>query len=64
MSILSVSKTMNGRLSAFKQGKFENSSFFILGLAHYYIIVACLSGLAATFMANRVVFSPADLSKS
>jgi len=34
------------------------------GLAHYYIIVACLSGLAATFMANRVVFSPSDLSKS
>ena len=31
------------------------------GLAHYYIIVACVSGLAATFMANRVVFSPQDM---
>ena len=34
------------------------------GLAHYYIIVACVSGLAATFMANKVVFSPQDLAKS
>ena len=31
------------------------------GLAHYYIIVACVSGLAATMMANKVVFSPSDL---
>lgn len=31
------------------------------GLAHYYIIVACISGMAATFMANRVVFSPQDM---
>jgi len=34
------------------------------GLAHYYIIVACVSGLAATFMANKVVFSPQDLAKT
>ena len=31
------------------------------GLSHYYIIVACISGLAATLMANNVVFSPQDL---
>ena len=31
------------------------------GLPHYYIIVACLSGLAAIIIANRVVFSPQDL---
>ena len=34
------------------------------GLAHYYIIVACVSGLAATFMASKVVFSPQDLPRS
>ena len=34
------------------------------GLAHYYIIVACVSGLAATFMASKVVFSPQDIPRS
>ena len=33
------------------------------GLSHYYIVVACVSGLAATFMANNVAFSPQDLKK-
>ena len=33
----------------------------VTGLAHYYIIVACVSGLAATIMANKVVFSTQDL---
>ena len=33
------------------------------GLAHYYIVVACVSGLAATLMANNVAFSPQDLTK-
>jgi len=32
------------------------------GLPHYYIIVACISGLAATLAANKVVFSPQDLN--
>jgi len=31
------------------------------GLPHYYIIVACISGLGATLAANKVVFSPQDL---
>ena len=31
------------------------------GLPHYYIIVACVSGLGATLAANKVVFSPQDL---
>lgn len=31
------------------------------GLPHYYIIVACISGLGAILAANKVVFSPQDL---
>lgn len=31
------------------------------GLPHYYMIVACISGLAATFLADKVVFDPQDL---
>jgi len=31
------------------------------GLPHYYIIVACISGLCATIAANKVVFSKQDL---
>ena len=33
------------------------------GQSHYYIVVACVSGLAATLMANNVAFSPQDLKK-
>ncbi len=34
------------------------------GLAPYSTLVPCVSGLAATFMASKVVFSPQDLPRS
>jgi len=34
----------------------------LTGYTHYYIIVACISGVAATFAANKVVFTAKDIA--
>ena len=33
----------------------------LTGLPHYYMIVACISGMVATILANRVVFNSQDI---
>lgn len=36
----------------------------LTGLTHYYIIVACLAGILATILADKVVYSQQDLTRT